>query len=255
MATLYIVSTPIGNLLDITFRALEVLKRVDLILCEDTRVTKKLLDHYEIKRPVLSYHQHSKLNKVDFILTLLKEGKNLALVSDAGTPGISDPGNKLITKLVDEYMGNKKLKNSSTHQPINSLTITSIPGPSAVTAAASISGFPMEKFLFLGFPPAKRKRKKFFEEVLNSKYPVIFYESPYRIIKSLRDLREADAKFTPLDMKLPNGAGAKQTRNIVVCRELTKKFETVYRGNIEEVIKEIEKGEIKGEFVVIVQAQ
>ncbi|PIS39232.1 MAG: 16S rRNA (cytidine(1402)-2'-O)-methyltransferase [Candidatus Nealsonbacteria bacterium CG08_land_8_20_14_0_20_38_20] len=228
MGTLYIVATPIGNLKDITFRAVEVLKEVDFILCEDTRATKKLLDHYEIKKPVLSYHQHSKLNKVDFILTLLKEGKNLALVSDAGTPGISDPGNLLINEAI------KRLRDE--------VAIIPIPGTSAVTAAASISGFPMEKFLFLGFPPKKRKRKKFFEEALSSKHPVIFYESPYRIIKSLCDLRETDAKLS-----------AESTRNVVVCRELTKKFETVYRGKIGEVIKEIEKGIIKGEFVVIVE--
>jgi len=226
MANLFIVATPIGNLEDLTFRALKILKEVDLILAEDTRITKKLLDHYQIEKPILSYHQHSKLTKINYILELLKKGKNLALVSDAGTPGISDPGNKLISEIVEK---------------VEMVEIVPIPGASAVTVAASISGFPMDRFLFLGFPPTKRKRKKFFEEVINSKYPVIFYESPYRIIKSLRDLRETDAKLN-----------AKQTRNIVVCRELTKKFETVYRGNIEEVIKKIEKDKIKGEFVVIV---
>jgi len=226
MPILYIVATPIGNLKDLTFRALKILKEVNLILCEDTRVTKKLLEHYEIKTPVLSYHQHSKLTKINYILELLKEGKNLALVSDAGTPGISDPGNKLISEIVEK---------------VETVEIVPIPGASAVTVAASISGFPMDKFLFLGFPPTKRKRKKFFKEVINSKYPVIFYESPYRIIKSLRDLRETDAKLN-----------TKQTRNIVVYRELTKKFETIYRGKIDEVIEKIEKDKIKGEFAVIV---
>jgi 16S rRNA (cytidine1402-2'-O)-methyltransferase len=229
MAILYIVATPIGHLKDISLRALEVLREVDLILCEDTRVTKKLLDRYGIRTSTLSYHQHSKLTKIDYILELLKEGKNLALVSDAGTPGISDPGNLLVNEVI------KRLSDE--------VKIVSIPGPSAVTAAASISGSPMDKFLFLGFPPTKRKRKKFFEEVVNSKYPVLFYESPYRIIKSLRDLRETDAKLD-----------AKQMRNIVVCRELTKKFETIYRGKIEEVIEKIEKDKIKGEFVIIVEA-
>jgi len=226
MPTLYIVATPIGNLEDLTFRALRILKEVDLILCEDTRVTKKLLDRYGIKTPTLSYHQHSKLQKINYILDLLKQSKNLALVSDAGTPGISDPGNKLINEIVEK---------------VEMVEIVPIPGASAVTAAASISGFPMDRFLFLGFPPTKRKRKKFFEEVINSKYPVLFYESPYRIIKNLNELlRETRDK--------------RQETRIVVCRELTKKFETIYRGEIEEVIKKIEKDKIKGEFVVIIEA-
>ena len=220
MVTLYIIGTPIGNLKDITLRALEVLKEVDLILCEDTRVTKKLLEHYQIKKPLLNYHQHSRLKKVNYILELLKQGKNLALVSDAGTPGISDPGNLLVYEAIERLR--------------EKVEIIPIPGPSAATAAASISGFPMDKFLFLGFPPTKRKRKKFFEAVVKSKYPVIFYESPYRIIKTLKELSSFIGD-----------------REIVVCREVTKKFETIYRGKIEEVIKEIEKNP-RGEFVVIV---
>ena len=223
MVTLYIIGTPIGNLKDITLRALEVLKEVDLILCEDTRVTKKLLEHYQIKKPLLNYHQHSRLKKVNYILELLKQGKNLALVSDAGTPGISDPGNLLVYEAIERLR--------------EKVEIIPIPGPSAATAAASISGFPMDKFLFLGFPPTKRKRKKFFQEVIGSKYPVIFYESPYRIIKTLKEL----SSFI-------------SDREVVVCRELTKKFETIYRGEIEEVIKEIEKDIIKGEFVIIVES-
>ena len=230
MPTLYIVATPIGNLEDITSRALRILREVDLILCEDTRVTKKLLDHYGIKTPVLSYHQHSKLTKINYILELLREGKNLALVSDAGTPGISDPGNKLINEIVEK---------------VEMVEIVPIPGASAVTAAASISGFPMDKFLFLGFPPTKRKRKKFFEEVVNSKYPVIFYESPYRIIKTLKELSSLFAQI--------RGQISGNSREVVVCRELTKKFETTYRGKIDEVIEKIEKDKIKGEFVVIVK--
>ena len=227
MATLFIVATPIGNLEDLSMRALRILKEVDFILCEDTRVTKKILNYYQIEKPILSYHQHSRLKKVNYILELLKQGKNLALVSDAGTPGISDPGGKLINFLIKT--------------PGLVIRIVPIPGPSAATAAASISGLPMDKFLFLGFPPAKRKRKKFFQEVIGSKYPVIFYESPYRIIKSLRDLQLISKTYN-LKPK------------IVVCRELTKKFETIYRGEIEEVIKEIEKDIIKGEFVIIVES-
>ena len=222
MAILYIVATPIGNLEDISERALRILSEVDLILCEDTRTTKKLLDHYQIKTSTLSYYQHSKIQKIEYILQLLKEGKNLALVSDAGTPGISDPGNKLVQEVI------KSLSDQ--------VEIVPIPGPSAVAAAASISGFPMDKFLFLGFPPTKKKRKKFFEEVINSKYPAILYESPYRILKTLNELKMVNDKLS-----------------VVVCRELTKKFETIYRGKIDKVIEQLKNKEvIKGEFVVVV---
>jgi 16S rRNA (cytidine1402-2'-O)-methyltransferase len=219
MSTLYIVATPIGNLGDISLRVLDVLKSVDLILCEDTRETQKLLSRHGIKTPTLSYHQHSRLEKVENIIRILGEGKDLALVSDAGTPGISDPGNKLIEKLVE--MGPQLVQ------------IVPLPGPSALTAAASVSGFPMDRFVFLGFPPAKKKRKKFFQDVISSVHPVIFYESPHRIIKSLKELSEFNENL-----------------EVVVCRELTKKFETVYRGKIGEVIGQINP---KGEFVVIVK--
>jgi len=228
MATFYIVATPIGNLKDISLRALETLKEVDLILCEDTRVTKKLLDHYQINTLILSYYQHSKLKKIEYILQLLKEGKNLALVSDAGTPGISDPGNKLVQEVI------KSLSDQ--------VEIVPIPGPSAVTAAASISGFSMDKFLFLGFPPTKKKRKKFFEEIINSKYPVILYESPYRILKTLNELKIVNDKLS-----------------VVVCRELTKKFETIYRGTINQIIEKVLEDKIgdkiKGEFVIILKSK
>lgn len=221
MSVLYIVATPIGNLEDISKRALRILSEVDLILCEDTRITKKILNHFDIKTPILSYHQHSRLTKINQILELLKKGKNLALVCDAGTPGISDPGNKLIEEV---------LKNLG-----NEVKIVPIPGPSALTGAISISGFPMDKFLFLGFPPQKKKRKKFFEEIKASKYPVVFFESPYRILKTLEELKNIASDL-----------------EIVVCRELTKMFETVYRGKINEVIEEIKRDKVKGEFVVIV---
>lgn len=225
MAILYIIGTPIGNLKDISLRAIEILRGVDLILCEDTRTTKTLLDRYEIKTPTLSYHQHSKLEKIDYIISLLKSGKNLALVSDAGTPGISDPGNKLIAETAR----------------VAAVQFVPIPGASALTAAASISGWPMDRFLFLGFPPTKRKRKKFFKEVVGSKYPVIFYESPYRITKTLNELR--DSLTTKYKI---------QNTQIVVCRELTKKFETIYRGTVEEVLEKLKKERPRGEFVVIV---
>ena len=222
MSILYIVATPIGNLEDISLRALRILKEVDLILCEDTRRTQKLLNYYQIKKKTLSYHQHSKLKRIKEIIDLLKKGKNLALVSDSGTPGVSDPGGKLIEKIV-QILG-------------NSVKVVPIPGPCAITCAASISGFFMDKFLFLGFPPKKKKRKKFFEEILNSKYPVIFYESPYRILKTLNELK---AKNPDLE--------------VVVAREMTKKFETIYRGKIDKVIEKIKNDKTKGEFVIIVK--
>ena len=228
MANLFIVATPIGNLEDISLRGLRVLKEVDIILCEDTRVTRKLLSRYDIKTPVLSYHQHSQLKKVNYIADLLEKGKNLALVSDSGTPGISDPGNKLIDFLVEKNID---------------LGIIPIPGCSALITAASISGFPMDRFTFLGFPPHKKKRNKFFEELLRQlvdlKHPIVFYESPHRIIKTLEELSNKSQEFN-LDPQ------------VIVCRELTKKFETIYRGTINEVIKKIKDDKIKGEFTIII---
>ena len=147
MSNLYIVATPIGNLEDITLRALRVLKEVDFILCEDTRVTGKLLEHHGIDTGTISCHQHSRLSKVNRILEFLKDGKDLALVSDSGTPGVSDPGGKLVEQVYQE-LGDK-------------VEIESVPGPSAVTAALSISGLPADKFLFLGFPPHKKRGKNF----------------------------------------------------------------------------------------------
>jgi len=227
MATIYVVATPIGNLEDITLRALKILKEVDFVLAEDTRVTKKLLDHFQIKKPIISYHQHSRIQKIDQIIGFLKEQKNLALVSDAGTPGISDPGNLLIKEL-RQRLGAE-------------VNVIPIPGPSALIAAASVSGISMHKFLFLGFPPSKRKRKKFFQEVVYSKYPVIFYESSHRIIKTLNELNKVQA---PEKMS--------EHLQLLVFRELTKKFETMYQGTIEEVIRKVEENNSKGEFVVII---
>lgn len=226
MSCLYIIATPIGNLEDLSFRALRILTEVDLILCEDTRVTKKLLNHYKITTPTLSYHEHSELKKVNDILEELKQGRDLALVSDAGTPGVADPGNKLIDFL--------------TTIPGFAVKIVPVPGPSAVVAAAGISGFSMNKFSFLGFPPTKRKRKKFFTEVINSKYPVILYESSHRILKTLTELNDM---FQASGFKF----------QVVVCRELTKKFETIYRGAAEEVLEQLGAEKIRGEFVVVIR--
>lgn len=236
---LYIVGTPIGNLEDISMRALRILGEVDFILCEDTRVTKKLLNHYDIKTPTISYHQHSREGKVNYILDLLEEGKNLALVSDAGTPGISDPGGKLIAKVLNKF--DEKIE------------IESVPGPSAVTAALSISGIPTDKFIFMGFPPHKKGRLSFLKKIVESEYPVVVYESKHRILKFLEELKniKKDIKTTD-DPKLKKKK--KNLESVVVCRELSKMHETVYRGSLEEIAGKVSrnKDDQRGEFVVII---
>jgi len=235
MSTLYIIGTPIGNLEDISMRALRLLTGVDFILCEDTRVTKKLLGHYKIKTPTISYHQHSKDSKTENILDLLKRGKNLALVSDAGTPGISDPGGKLIQAVVEKFG--------------DEIQIESVPGPSAVTAALSISGMPTDKFVFLGFPPHKKGRQKFLKRIADSELPVVVYESKHRIIKFLQELKNVKAHNYASDKKKKVNL-----QSIVVCRELSKMHETVYRGRLEKIIEQIKnnKDDQRGEFVVII---
>lgn len=219
LGTLYVVATPIGNLSDITDRAKETFQNVDLVLAEDTRVTGALLAHLGFKKELVSYHQHSDLRKAKEIIGWLEEGKNIALVTDAGTPGISDPGNQLIETIIKSHP---------------ETVIVPVPGPSAVVAALSISGFPTDKFLFLGFPPQKNKRDKYFKEVAQSPHTVAFFESTHRIRKSLTELSAI------LDPK----------RRVVVCRELTKKFETTYRGTLQEILEQLI--EERGEFVVVV---
>ena len=220
MGILYIVATPIGNLQDITLRALETLKNVDFIACEDTRVTSKLLNHYSIKKPLISYHQHSELKKIDFIVDKLKEGSNIALVTDAGTPGISDPGNILVAEAVK-----------------NNIEIHPIPGSSALASIISIAGIDLQKFLFFGFPPHKKGRETFFKKIINSEYPAIYYESPHRVIKNLELLKILEC-----------------SKRIIIGREITKIFEEVQRGNVDEILSYYQKNKdkIKGEFVVIV---
>ncbi|MDP2950818.1 MAG: 16S rRNA (cytidine(1402)-2'-O)-methyltransferase [bacterium] len=230
---LYIVATPIGNLKDITERAIETLRGVDFVLCEDTLHSKKLLNHYNIQTPLISYHQHSKLQKIDYIVSLLKEGKNLALITDAGTPNISDPGGKLIEEAL---------------KSLPDVEVIPIPGPCALTTALSTSGMPADKFLFLGFPPAKKGRNKFFNEVLSSPHTVVFYESCHRILRTLKEL----SSFVNTSKELSSF----DSPEVVVCRELTKKFETIYRGTLKGVEEQIKKdapsnGKPKGEFVVI----
>jgi len=223
MGILYIIATPIGNLKDLTFRALEVLREVDLVVCEDTRQTIKLLNHYQIKKPLVSYFQHSKLSRVEQIIGDLATGKKVALVTDAGTPGISDPGGRLVEEVIKLLSGQVK--------------IVPIPGANAAIAALSVSGFSADKFIFMGFPPHKKGRNKFFDEATTAKYTVVFYESTHRILKALEQLKEL--------------APAKK---LVVCRELTKMFESIYRGTAEEILKilESDKNNQKGEFVIVV---
>ena len=235
---LFVVATPIGNLKDITMRALKTLQSVDAILCEDTRVTKKLLTHYQISKPTISYHQHSPESKIKEIAKLLEEGKNLALVTDAGTPGISDPGNRLISIILKRDSSNDKDEIASPRYGVaRNDTIIPIPGSCAVIAALSISGFPTDKFYFAGFPPHKNKRQKFFKELAEMEETIVFYESTHRIIKT----------FSELQTFLPQ-------REIMLARELTKQFETIYRGTAEQVLEKIKKGPSKGEFVVVIRS-
>lgn len=226
-SVLYIIATPIGNLGDITLRALEVLKRVDTVLCEDTRVTKKLLSKYEISVPTLSYHEHSTLTKIEKIIEMLAEGKSLALVSDAGSPTISDPGSYLVAKV---------------REALPELSIVSIPGPSALTASLSLSGLPASDFLFLGFLPHKKGRETLFKEIADSKRTAVFYESPHRIIKTLESLTMHVLENSSVN------------RTIVVAREITKIHEQVVSGSPQEVLHYFEEhpDKVRGEFVVMV---
>jgi len=216
---LYIVSTPIGNLEDITLRALRTLKEVDLITAEDTRHTQILLNKYEIKTPATSFHSHSSDEKIEQIVRMLKEGKNIALVSDAGTPGISDPAYALIRRALDE-----------------GIKICPIPGASSLLAAVVVSGLPMDKFVYLGFLPLKKGRQTLLKSLPDEPRTIIIFEAPHRIARTLSDLK------TYLG-----------DREIAVCRELTKMFEEVVRGTISQAIEHFEKKNPKGEFVLVVK--
>jgi 16S rRNA (cytidine1402-2'-O)-methyltransferase len=222
--TLSIVATPIGNLEDITHRALTTLKEADLILAEDTRVTRKLLDRYNITQKPLSYHQHTGEKVTTKIIDKLASGKHIALVTDAGTPGVSDPGNRLIELVV--------------HSLGEAVRIEPIPGPSALTTMLSVAGIPIDRFIFYGFIPHKKGRQKLFTEIAQNHLTSAMYESPHRIIKTLEALNEV------LD----------EHRTIVVGRELTKKFETIYRGNINQVLEKV-RITPKGEFVILIQGK
>lgn len=222
----YVVGTPIGNLGDISLRAIEILGSVDLILCEDTRVTRKLLSHYGIFRLTESYHAHSSLAKADRVVELLRKGKRLALVTDAGTPGISDPGTFLIARIREQLA--------------REVEVVSIPGPSAVTAALSISGFPASEFLFLGFLPRKKGRATAIREIVEAGRTIVLLESPLRIIRTLEALEAAGLK-----------------RTIAIGRELTKFYEEMIHGSVHEILARLKlvPEKIRGEFTVVISGR
>jgi len=220
--TLYIVSTPIGNLEDTTLRALRILKEVDLIAAEDTRHTGLLLKHFGIQTPLTSYFQGNELKKKEFILSKLSRGDRVALVSDAGTPGISDPGFRLIRTAID-----------------NQISVIPIPGPSAVIAALSVSGLPTDAFLFRGFLPHKSKKKRdLLNELKEARETLVFYESPHRILETLKDILEILGD-----------------REMVLTRELTKIYEEILRGKVGEIQTQIGERQLKGEITLVVSGR
>lgn len=215
---LFVVATPIGNLNDISFRAIETLKNVNFIACEDTRVTSVLLKHFEISRELISFNAQSESRKIDYVIARIKNGENCALVSDAGTPCISDPGVRLVNEAIK-----------------NEIEIFGIPGANAAIMALSISGLPTDSFVFEGFLPQKKGRKKKLTELTEEKRTIVLYESTYRIEKLLNELNE----YMP-------------ERFVVVCRELTKKFEESWRGFPKELLTDFPQKISKGEFVIII---
>ncbi len=219
MAKLYIVPTPIGNLGDITYRAIEVLKNVAMILAEDTRVTKKLLHHYDISTPLRSYHQHNEHKIIDELVLKIQMGDQMAIVSDAGTPGISDPGFLLVRKCKE-----------------NGIDIECLPGATALIPAIINSGIPSDRFYFEGFLPQKKGRKSRIETLLNFDKTVVLYESTHRILKLLKEVKEVAP-----------------SRQISVSRELTKKFEENVQGTAQQLLLHFETNSTKGEFVVVIQ--
>ncbi|OGI95194.1 16S rRNA (cytidine(1402)-2'-O)-methyltransferase [Candidatus Nomurabacteria bacterium RIFCSPLOWO2_01_FULL_42_17] len=240
MAKFYVVATPIGNMGDITLRAIETLKSVDLILCEDTRETKKILQKYNINTATMSYPSDDVVgknsrqsNKFSKIFELLEEGKNLALVSDAGTPGISDPGAMLVSKIKEKF-------NCVRQDLTQEVQVIPIPGPSAVITALSASGLPIHEFTFLGFLPHKKGRETLFKEIAGAKRTMVFYESPHRILKTLESL----VKFCSVE----------NPKKVCIARELTKIYEEFKTGSPAEVLQYLIENPEKqrGEFTVIV---
>ena len=217
---LYIVGTPIGNLEDITYRAVETLKYVDYIFAEDTRVTKRLLSHYEIEKSIYQYHEHNKIHQIKNILNLMKEGKSIALVTDAGTPCISDPGFELVNE---------------SHKA--GIKVIGIPGASSIITGASISGLDLRRMAYEGFLPKKKGRQTLFKKLILEERTIIILESPNRIVKTLKEIREYMGE-----------------RYIVITRELTKIYEEVIRGDVSDIIERLEKKPIKGEIVLFIRS-
>ena len=222
MAKLYIVPTPIGNLEDITLRAIKVLKKVDLILCEDTRRSKKLLNHLEIDVPLRSHHKFNEHSEVSYIVKKIVEGSNMALISDAGVPGISDPGFLIIRTCLE-----------------NNIETECLPGPTAFVPALVVSGLPIDKFIFEGFLPAKKGRKSRLENLALESRTMVFYESPHKLLRTLLDF--------------DNFFGS--NRKISISRELTKLYEETLRGSIKEMVAIYSNKKPKGEYVIIVQGK
>ncbi|MCX7983508.1 MAG: 16S rRNA (cytidine(1402)-2'-O)-methyltransferase [Bacteroidetes bacterium] len=217
--TLYIVATPIGNLEDISFRALKVLSTVDIVACEDTRTTKILLHHYSIEKKLISYHSYNEVRRIPELLQHLQRGLSIALVSDAGTPGISDPAMLFVREALDA-----------------SIPVIPIPGPSALLAALIVSGIPCKQFVFEGFLPKKKGRNRRIDMLKEERRTIVLYESPKRIVRTLQELRR----------KLGN-------RKIALTRELTKKYEEVIRGTFEDVLRIIERKPVRGECVLVIE--
>ncbi len=222
MRMLYIVATPIGNLKDITIRAIETLKTADLIACEDTRHSKILTRHYQIEKPLVSYYEYNKISRGEYLIKLLKEGKNIALISDAGSPGISDPGSHIIKLAIQ-----------------NDIPITFIPGPTAFVGALVLSGFSTDGFIFEGFLPVKPgARRKRLKELASTEKTLIFYESPHRLLKTLTDIQEVLGD-----------------RKIACVRELTKKFEEIIRDNVSKTIEHFRVNPVRGEFILVLNGK
>lgn len=222
MGILYLVATPIGNLEDITLRAIRTLKEVDLVVCEDTRVTGKLLAHFEIKKPLESFFEHTEQVKSGKIAGYLKGGQNVALVTDAGMPGICDPGYRLVKEAVDA-----------------GVRVIPIPGPSASLSALAASGLPTDQFVFVGFLPQKQgKRQNFLKNLLEEKRTIIAYESPHRLLFALQDILEVLGD-----------------RQICVAREITKIYEEFVRGSVSNVLEKFKDKEIKGEITLVISGR
>jgi 16S rRNA (cytidine1402-2'-O)-methyltransferase len=219
--TLFIVSTPIGNLEDITYRAVKVLAAVDLVAAEDTRKTKILLDHYQLSKPLVSYFSYNEVRRIPELIAKLQRGLSIAVVSDAGTPGISDPAFRIIRAALEQ-----------------NLSVVAIPGPSAFLPALITSGLPVHRFTYEGFLPVKKGRKTFLQQLSSEERTVILYESPHRLLRTLNDLLDTFGD-----------------RRISVARELTKKFEEVVRGNISFVLQHFQRGSVKGEFVLVIEGR